>query len=82
MYYIYALLSKNKDRIYVGLTKNLDSRLKEHKRGKTKSTKYYRPWTLLYHEQRESRLSARKREKELKSSFGKRFLRKLANRSP
>ena len=82
MYYVYAIVAKNKDRIYVGLTKNLQSRIKEHNSGKTKSTKYYRPWSLLYVENLNSRLEARLREKKLKSGAGKEFLREILKNAP
>lgn len=76
MYYVYAIYSdKDKRRIYVGITKNILARLKEHNLGKTKATKYYRPWKLFHTETLDSRLLARKREKELKSGFGKEFLK-------
>jgi len=77
MYYVYAIVSKNKNRIYVGLTKDLGSRLKEHNRGKTKSTQCYRPWTLLYFEKFPARTVARMREKQLKSGYGKEFLKEV-----
>ena len=75
MYYVYAIKSLEHDRVYVGFTSNLDTRLREHNNGKTKSTKYYRPWTLLYSEEFTSRAAARKREIELKSGAGKEFLK-------
>ncbi len=59
------------------MTSNLESRIKEHNGGRTKSTKSFRPWILLYSEELDNRLSARKREKQLKSGFGKEFLRKI-----
>ena len=77
MYFVYAIKSIRYNRIYVGLTGNLDTRLKQHNSGMTKSTKFFRPWTLFYSEQLESRADARKREKQLKSGYGKEFLRKL-----
>ena len=77
MYYIYALKSVDHNRIYVGFTENLYLRVKEHNAGKTKSTKFYRPWTLFYSEKLNSRIAARKREKELKSGFGKEYLKNI-----
>ena len=77
MYYVYALKSVNHNRIYIGLTENLVLRVKEHNYGKTKSTKFYKPWVLFYSEELDSRKAAREREKELKSGFGREYLRKL-----
>ncbi len=76
MYYVYALKSERCDRIYVGLTKNLNLRLREHNSGKTKSTKFYRPWVLFYHESRRTLVEARRREKVLKSGSGREFLKR------
>ena len=77
MYYVYALVSNKRKRIYVGLTGDLKSRIREHNLGKTKSTKYYKPWTLLYFEKLNTRVAARNREKKLKSGYGKEFLKNL-----
>ena len=78
MYYVYALKSVDYNRIYVGLTSNLESRIKEHNAGKTKSTRFYRPWVLFYTENLDSRITARTREKELKSGSGREYLKGLA----
>jgi len=74
-YAIYDIQSGVDNRIYVGMTKDLDNRLKEHNQGKTKSTKGLRPWNLIYNESAETRIEARKREKYLKSGCGKEFLK-------
>ena len=50
MYFVYAIKSKVDGRIYVGMSINFETRLKEHNAGKTKSTKGYRPWELIYKE--------------------------------
>ena len=82
MYYVYALTTKDKDRIYVGMTTNLEARIKEHNSGKMKSTKGYRPWFLFYFEEKHTSLAARIREKKLKSGAGKEFLRKILKGAP
>jgi len=74
-YVIYAIKSSVDNRIYVGFTENLEKRLKEHNQGRTKSTKGFRPWFLIYNENVETRIEARKREKYLKSGCGKEFLK-------
>ena len=79
MYYTYVLYSKKFDRIYIGYTDNIYFRLKRHNEGLVKSTKAYRPWKLLYHEEFPTRTEAMKREKELKSHKGRDFLRNLLN---
>jgi putative endonuclease len=75
VFYVYAIKSEIADWIYVGLTHNLDQGLAQHNQGYNKSTKPYRPFKLIYTEEHPDRISARKREKYLKSAAGKRFLR-------
>ena len=75
MYIVYAIKSISKDWIYVGLTSNLEQRLKKHNAGHNKSTKPYAPFILVYSEEQTDRISARKREKYLKSGSGKRWLK-------
>jgi putative endonuclease len=75
-YVIYAIKSSFDHRIYVGFTIDLEKRIKEHNQGRTKSTKGFRPWVLIYYETAETRTEAREREKYLKSGCGKEFLKK------
>jgi putative endonuclease len=77
MFYIYAIESQLDRRIYVGLTENIEKRLEQHNKGKTKSTKAYCPWVIKYFETASTRLDARKKEKYLKSGVGKEFLKGL-----
>jgi putative endonuclease len=77
MYYVYAIKSGSKNYIYVGMTNNLERRLKQHNSGESKTTKAFRPFTLLFSETLATRAEARKREKYLKSGIGKEFLKTL-----
>jgi putative endonuclease len=77
MIIVYAISSFERNYIYVGMTDNLDRRLAEHNKGENKSTKAYRPFNLIHQEQCVDRLTARKREKYLKSGVGKEFLKGL-----
>ena len=77
MFIIYAIQSDVDNRIYVGFTNDLKRRLAEHNSGKTKSTKAYTPWRLIYTESVDDRIKARKREIYLKSGVGKEFLKSL-----
>ena len=77
MYFVYAIKSEFKDWIYVGISNDIDRRLKQHNAGYNRSTKPYRPFKLIYSEKLSNRISARKREQYLKSTSGKRFLRRL-----
>ena len=74
MYYTYVLYSEKFNQIYVGHSKNLNKRVKEHNLGLSSSTKRYIPWELAYDEKFSTRSEAMKREKELKSSRGRNFI--------
>ncbi len=75
MVFVYVLKSINQYRFYVGMTADVENRLKEHNAGRTKSTKGYRPWMLLFTEEFSTRTEARGREKYLKSGIGKEFIK-------
>ena len=77
MYTVYALKSKIKKYIYVGMTQNFDQRIRRHNNGYEKTTKPYKPFKLIHREVYPSRIEARKREKYLKSGVGKEFLKTL-----
>ena len=78
MYFVYVLRSRFNGRLYTGMTKDVENRVKEHNSGRVKSTKPYIPYDLVYQETLENSLDARVREKYLKSAAGKRFLTKFA----
>ena len=73
MVFVYAIKSLKDGRIYIGQTIDLLKRIKEHNKGLSKSTSYYKPWFLIYSEETVDRQKARMREKYLKSGFGKRI---------
>ena len=77
LHVVYALKSEKDNRIYVGMTTNLERRIKEHNGGYNKSTKAYIPWKLIYKESCSTRIEARKREKYWKSGVGKEQLKTL-----
>jgi len=61
---------------YVGSTDNLKRRLKEHEDGECDSTKHRRPVELVYFEGCRSLEAALAREKQLKTGYGRGYLRK------
>ncbi len=63
-------------RLYKGQTKDIDNRIKEHNSGKTKSTKAYKPWKLVYFETFETREEAVLREKYFKTGSGREYIKK------
>ncbi|HEX9664238.1 MAG TPA: GIY-YIG nuclease family protein [Patescibacteria group bacterium] len=74
MYYIYILLLSNKQ-LYKGFTVNLKQRLDEHCRGKVKSTRKRLPVKLIHCECYLLESDAKRREKYLKKTEGRRFLK-------
>jgi len=77
VYYVYAIRSLSLNYIYVGISNNVDRRLKEHNKGYNRTTTPYRPFKLLYKEKFDTRKEARVKEKYLKGGSGKEFLRSL-----
>jgi len=77
MYTIYVLKSLKDHRTYVGCTKNIDNRIKEHNRGEVKSTKTRTPFILWYKEDFPDKYQAFKREQHFKTAWGRRQLRKI-----
>ena len=47
-WWLYILYSPSRDHYYVGSTKNLERRIKEHNGGRTKSTRYTKDWVYVY----------------------------------
>ncbi len=79
MFTVYAIKSLQHNFIYVGITENLQERLRKHNNGYNKSTKKFTPFKLIYSEICLNGQAARKREKFLKSTSGKRFLKTKIN---
>ncbi|MFH1546088.1 MAG: GIY-YIG nuclease family protein [Patescibacteria group bacterium] len=75
MYYTYILKSGSDNNFYTGYTANLKDRLKEHNNGKVESTNYRRPLKLVYFEACLNQQDATHREKYLKTSWGKRYIK-------
>jgi putative endonuclease len=69
---VYVLQGKKKR--YVGITNNLARRLAEHRSGHTKSAQVIGQFKLLHIEEFPDHITARKREKFLKSGQGREFL--------
>jgi len=75
MFYTYVLQSQKDGKLYVGWTVDLTERFKEHRVGLVKSTKSRRPWQLIYYEACLEETDAINREKQLKTGFGRRYLK-------
>ena len=74
-YYIYILQSEKDNQYYTGYTSNLKERLKLHNDGKVTSTKNRIPLKLVYFEGCLNQQDATHREKYLKTSWGKRYIK-------
>jgi len=74
-FYTYVLFSQKDHNLYTGFSKNVFSRLQQHNDGKNLSTKYRRPFTLIFFEAYLFKEDALKREKYFKTSQGKRALK-------
>jgi putative endonuclease len=75
MYYVYVLRSGKDGRFYTGCTGNLKKRLGEHNDGKGRSTSYRVPFELVYYEASRNPSDALRRERYLKSAYGKRYIK-------
>ena len=68
--FIYVLRSIDKKHWYIGSSSNLEMRIKQHNSGKTRSTRPYKPWQMVYSEDFQTKSEACKREYFLKSPQG------------
>ena len=76
MYYTYVLLSQKDSKFYIGYSKDVKLRFEQHKKGLVESTKHRRPLDLIYYEACISQDDALRREKYLKTHYGRLFLHK------
>ena len=76
MFYTYVLLSQFDHKLYIGWTKDLKHRFFEHEQGLVLSTKNRRPLKLIYYEACIDEQFAIAREKQLKSGFGRAYLKR------
>jgi len=74
-HYVYVLRSAADGNFYVGYTQDLKRRFADHQEGKVPSTKGRLPLELVYYEACRSRTDATKREKYLKTAWGKRYIK-------
>lgn len=77
MYTVYILESLTDHGFYIGVTGNLDDRLKRHFEGRSRATKNRRPWILVYKEVFEDKHLAYKREYYLKSLKSKIYIKQI-----
>lgn len=73
--YVYVLRSRQDELFYVGFTKELSGRLEAHNKGAVPSTRKRVPFDLVYWEGCLDQTDATRREKYLKSAWGKRYIK-------
>jgi predicted GIY-YIG superfamily endonuclease len=73
---VYVLQSERDNATYVGMALDVTKRLADHNKGKNRYTKGHLPWKVIYTEVHPTWITARVREKYLKSTTGKKWLYK------
>ncbi len=81
MCWVYILKNESTNRYYIGSTNDLIRRVKQHKAGKTRTTRILKTNKLVYKEEFSTILEARVREKKLKSYKSKKYIEWLINQS-
>jgi putative endonuclease len=75
MHYVYVIQSSRDKKFYVGSTNDLKRRVKQNNDGLVPATKRRRPLKLVYYEACISKNDAIRREKYLKTAWGKRYIK-------
>lgn len=80
MYYVYILQSLKDRSLYIGYTSDLKKRFEQHNAGKSKATKPFRPYKIIFYEAFINRIDAKNREVYLKSGWGLQSIKKMLKR--
>ncbi len=75
MFYTYVLLSGKDQKTYIGWTIDLKNRLAKHTAGEVAATKNRRPLKLIYYEACINKEQAIIREKQLKTGYGRKYIK-------
>lgn len=78
---LYILKSNRDGRLYTGCTNNLKKRFDFHNSGKAKFTSEYTPFLIIFYEAFINRDDAFRREKWLKTGWGRNHLRTMLRNS-
>ncbi len=76
MFYTYVIQSLVDKTLYVGMTNNLEDRIKRHNKKIEEYTSRKAPWDLLFYAAFKTRVEASNFEKYLKSGSGREFIKK------
>ena len=74
IYYVYILINEKRN-VYIGHTENLARRLFEHNNNHSNYTRNKGVWKVLYTETFQTRAEAIKKEKQLKTSRGRNWIK-------
>ena len=74
MFHVYVLYSEAFNKIYVGMTSNIEKRVFAHNNLPKGWTARFRPWEVVHTESFSTKAEALQREKQLKSSRGREFI--------
>jgi putative endonuclease len=75
MYYVYVIRSEVDKKFYTGFSEDVFKRLEQHNSGLVTSTKRRVPFRLVYYEASVNINDAMHREKYLKTTYGKRYIK-------
>ena len=75
--YVYVLWSESVKQFYVGITKSMAKRLRQHNSGQSGWTRNKGPWVEVMAEGYQDYKSARRRETFLKSGAGREWLQSV-----
>lgn len=78
MHFTYVLLctdQNGKNSFYIGSTDNIEDRLAAHRSGSVQTTKKFHKVEVVYYEACENKTDARKRELQLKTGFGRGYVK-------
>jgi len=78
-YHVYIIYSVCRDRYYIGHTSDVRERLLQHNAGRTPSTKFGKPWIMVYTETCKDKSTATRRESEIKRMKSRLYLKTLIN---
>lgn len=80
MFYTYVLLcideKRNRKKFYIGSTEDFKNRVIEHKNKSIKTTKSFDKIELVYYEACLNKTDARRRELQLKTGFGRGYIKR------
>ena len=79
-YSVYAIQCSDHS-VYIGQTTNLLQRWQAHQAGRIKWTQHRKPLRLVYREVCADRNAVRRREQQLKTGFGRQWLKQVITRS-